>query len=152
MKLVTTLLLSTSLALAAACGGGEASVATTPEPPSAPVDTSTSAAAPAADPAVTPTTPPDAGAQKVAISVTDKGFEPGKITVRKDEAVDLVFTRMTDATCAKAVIVNLGGDQKVEKVLPLNEPVTIAARFTQAGDLNFGCAMGMMIKGTVTVQ
>jgi hypothetical protein len=42
------------------------------------------------------------------------------------EAVTLVFNRTTEETCAKEVVINHGGDKKIEKALPLNSPVEVA--------------------------
>jgi|GEM_PF-861730 len=91
------------------------------------------------------------GAEKLEIAVTDKGFEPDKVTVKKGEPVELVFTRKTDQTCIKEVVLDTGGSKKIQKPLPLNKPVTIKTKFTKAGDLKYVCNMNMY-SGTVTVQ
>ena len=57
---------------------------------------------------------------------------------------------MTDATCAKAVVLPVG-DHKIEKDLPLNQPVEIAVTFPQSGDVQCACGMDM-VHGVVTVQ
>lgn len=90
-------------------------------------------------------------AEKVEIAVTDKGFEPDKLTVKKGEPVELVFTRKTDQTCIKEVVLDTGATKKVQKSLPLNKPVVIKTKFTKAGDLKYVCGMNMF-SGTVTVQ
>ena len=89
--------------------------------------------------------------EKVEIAVTDKGFEPDKLTVKKGEPVELVFTRKTDQTCIKEVVLDTGASKKVQKSLPLNKPVVIKTKFTKAGDLKYVCGMNMF-SGTVTVQ
>ena len=91
------------------------------------------------------------GAEKLEIAVTEKGFEPDKVTVKKGEPVELVFTRKTDQTCIKEVVLDTGGTKKIQKALPLNKPVTIKTKFTKAGDLKYACNMNMF-SGTVTVQ
>lgn len=63
---------------------------------------------------------PPSAARRVEITVTTKGFQPDKLTVRKGELVNLVFTRKTEKTCAKQVVIRLGGDKKIEKELPLD--------------------------------
>ena len=56
-----------------------------------------------------------------------------------------------DQTCAKQVVIKMADASKIEKDLPLNTPVEIAATFPTAGKL--GYARGMdMVKGTITVQ
>jgi plastocyanin domain-containing protein len=89
--------------------------------------------------------------RKVDIAVTEKGFGPDKIKVKKGEAVTLAFTRKTDKTCAKQVIIQLGEGQKIEKKLPLNETVEIEATFPTAGEIRYGCSMDM-ITGVITVE
>jgi plastocyanin domain-containing protein len=92
-----------------------------------------------------------AAPRKIEVGVTEKGFGPDKIKVKKGEAVTLAFTRRTDKTCAKQVIVQLGDGQKLEKKLPLNETVEIEATFSKAGELRYACSMDM-ITGVILVE
>lgn len=94
--------------------------------------------------------PPPATGDRIAISVTEKGFEPENVSVPSGKPVTLVFTRKTDGTCAKEVVIPLDG-KKIEKPLPLNEPVAIAVTFPKAGQITYACAMDM-VKGVVVVQ
>jgi plastocyanin domain-containing protein len=87
---------------------------------------------------------------RIAISVTDKGFEPENVTVPSGKPVTLVFTRKTDSTCAKEVVIPVEG-QKIEKMLPLNEAVAVEITFPKAGAITYACGMDM-IKGVVSVQ
>lgn len=100
-----------------------------------------------------PATKPSAktAPQKMEIAVTDKGFEPDKFTVKKGQPVEFVFTRTTDQTFIKEVVLDTGGTTKVQKPLPLNKPVVIKTKFIKAGDLKYACGMNMF-SGTVTVQ
>lgn len=93
---------------------------------------------------------PKKGSEKLEIAVTDKGFEPSTIEVKKGEPVELVFTRKTDQTCIKEVVLDNGG-KKVQKALPLNKPVAIKTKFAKTGDVKYACKMGMF-SGTVKVQ
>ena len=95
--------------------------------------------------------PLSAGGARVEIAVTEKGFEPGEVTVPAGKPVTIVFDRKTDATCAKQIVVDTGDGKKIQKELPLNTPVEIATTFPKAGKLGYACAMDMM-KGTITVQ
>lgn len=63
----------------------------------------------------------------------------------------LVFERKSDQTCAKQVVIKMADGSKIEKDLPLNTPVEIAATFPTAGKLGYACGMDM-VKGTITVQ
>ena len=92
----------------------------------------------AADPAPAA---PAAGA-RIEIKVTDAGFEPREVRVKKGEPVTLSFLRTTDRTCIKAV------DIPAEKVknfqLPLDKAVSLTITPAQAGVEPFHCtAMGM---------
>ena len=88
---------------------------------------------------------------RVAITITSKGFDPAHVTVKKDQPIVLAFTRKTDATCAKSVVVDLGAGKKVTKDLPLDKTVEITATFAKAGDLGYACGMDM-VHGVLTVQ
>ena len=74
-----------------------------------------------------------AAPRRIAISVTEKGFDPTGVKVHKGEEVTLVFTRKTNRTCAKEVIVHLDDHQTVDRKLPLDRPVEITATFPKAG-------------------
>ncbi|CAN5423247.1 hypothetical protein BH11MYX1_BH11MYX1_00370 [soil metagenome] len=101
-----------------------------------------------------PATPPSAAAKSSAtrfeIAVTDEGFNPADVKVPVATPVTLVFTRKTDQTCAKEIVITLDG-KKVQKALPLGTPVEIAATFPTAGTLSYACGMDM-VKATLTVQ
>lgn len=88
-------------------------------------------------------------ARTVAMTVTESGFEPSEVKVKKGEPVRLVITRKTDATCAKAITVD-GTD--IRRELPLNEPVEVTFTPAKAGDLRYGCGMNKMVGGVLKVQ
>jgi plastocyanin domain-containing protein len=90
----------------------------------------------------------DKAASTVHIKVTDTGFEPEKITVKKDTPVHLAFLRTSDKTCATEVLIP---DQKIKKDLPLNKEVTVDLTFKKDGEVTFMCGQKMM-KGTIVVQ
>lgn len=89
--------------------------------------------------------------RRIDISVTELGFSPDKIAVKKDEAISLVFTRKTDKTCAKDVIIQVSDKEKIQKTLPLNTPVTIETKFVKPGEVRFACGMNM-VSGVIQVQ
>ncbi len=88
---------------------------------------------------------------KVAIYVTEKGFEPADVKVTRGQPITLVFERKTDKTCAKEIILHVDDTQTIEKALPLNQPVEVAVTFPTSGDLTYTCAMDM-VKGSIHVQ
>lgn len=85
----------------------------------------------------------------IELAVTERGFEPSPVNVKKGEPLKLVVTRKTDQTCATELIMP---DQKIEKALPLNKPVEIAFTPEKSGQIKYGCAMGMMISGMILVE
>jgi plastocyanin domain-containing protein len=86
--------------------------------------------------------------KEIQVAVTDKGFEPKEIRVKKGEDVTLVVTRRSDQTCATEIVV-AGG--KVRAALPLNQPVRVALGTIDAGGVKFACGMGML-EGSVVVR
>lgn len=88
---------------------------------------------------------------KIAINVTEAGFEPASVTVKKGVATTLVFTRKTEKTCAKEVVLHVTKADTIKKDLPLDTPVEIAATFPEAGKLDYACGMNM-VTGVITVQ
>ena len=90
-----------------------------------------------------------AAPRQVEIKVTDKGYEPTPITVKKGEPLRLRITRTTEETCAKDIILP---DYGIEKELPMNKPVDVEFTPTKGGKLKYGCSMGMMIAGVLIVE
>jgi plastocyanin domain-containing protein len=88
-------------------------------------------------------------ARVIEISVTENGFEPSPIKVKKGEALKLVVTRKVEATCAKQLVLDEG---KISADLPLNKAVEIAFTPTKTGDIKYGCSMGKMVSGVLTVE
>ncbi|MEO5616736.1 MAG: cupredoxin domain-containing protein [Candidatus Eisenbacteria bacterium] len=82
---------------------------------------------------------------EVVIEVTDAGFVPAVANVPKGQAVTLVVTRKTAATCATEMVF-AGTGEKHD--LPLNQTVRIELPADRAETLDYACAMDM-IKGKV---
>ena len=87
-------------------------------------------------------------ANTVSMIVTDKGFEPQNLRVKKGEPVTLTITRKSDATCATEIVID---EYKVKTPLPLNTPVTVTFTPSKTGQLKYGCAMQKMIGGVITI-
>ncbi len=85
---------------------------------------------------------------KIAIAVTEKGFEPATVTVKQGETVTLVVTRKTDKTCATEMMVPT---HNIRRELPLHQPVEISLTPTKPGDLRFACGMDM-VAGKIVVR
>jgi plastocyanin domain-containing protein len=91
-----------------------------------------------------------AAARKIEIKVTDAGFEPREVKLKKAEPVTLVFLRTTDRTCIKAIDIP---DEKVKNlVLPLDKPVSVTITPQKAGVEPFHCTAMAMGGGKLVVS
>jgi plastocyanin domain-containing protein len=85
--------------------------------------------------------------QTFDVSVTNKGFEPARISVAPGQKVVLRITRKVAETCADAVDVQ--GDP-VRHMLPLDATVEVRATAPASGELAFACPM-KMVRGAIAV-
>jgi plastocyanin domain-containing protein len=88
-------------------------------------------------------------ARVVELTVTEKGFEPSPLTVKKGQPLTLGITRKTDETCATELILP---EHKLNVALPLNQRVEVSFTPDKTGQLKYGCAMGMMVAGVLVVE
>ena len=93
--------------------------------------------------------PAFAAGQVVKMTVTENGFEPANVKVKKGQPVTLEITRKTDATCATEIVID---EHKVNQKLPLNETVKVTFSPNKTGTLKYGCAMNKMIGGVLSVE
>ena len=111
------------------------------------------AAKPAAEqksPAAENPAPPEIVGRKIEIAVTEAGFEPREVKLKKGEPATLVFTRKTDRTCITAVDIP---DENVKKLkLPLNKPASITITPKKAGVEAFHCTAMAMGDGKLIVE
>ena len=91
-----------------------------------------------------------ADARRVAIHVTENGFEPAVVTAKAGEPVTLVVTRTTDRTCATELVLK-DANLDIRRDLPLNKAVEITFKPSKTGDLVYACGMDMY-RGTVRVE
>jgi plastocyanin len=134
-----------ALTFAAAIAGSQGcSKDPKPAEPSAAAPAPAAPAPAAAQPAAKPGEP-----RTIALSVTEKGYEPSPVTLKQGEPVKLVLTRTTDHTCATEIVLDEYG---IDAKLPLNQPVEVAFTPTKTGKLVYGCAMGKMISGVFMVE
>ena len=82
------------------------------------------------------------------ILVTEKGYEPAKLTLRAGAPARLTFVRTTDKTCGTEVVFP---SLNIRKALPLNAPVVIEFTPKSSGEIGFVCGMNML-RGTIVVQ
>lgn len=100
-----------------------------------------------ADPAKAAATP---AAGKLEVKVTDMGFEPQEIRVKKGEPVNIAFTRTTKDTCIKAVDFPEQGVKNFK--LPLNKTVSLKLTPKEAGTYPFHCTAMQMGDGKLIVE
>ncbi|MFZ5471600.1 MAG: cupredoxin domain-containing protein [Myxococcota bacterium] len=93
--------------------------------------------------------PAAAAPRVVKITVTENGYEPSPITVKKGEPLKLVVTRKVERTCATELLIK---DTDINVPLPLNTTVEIPYTPDKTGKIKYGCAMGMMISGVLLVE
>ena len=86
--------------------------------------------------------PASKGGPKVEIKVTDDGFVPSQVKLKKGQPATLVFTRVTDNTCITAI--DIPDENVKEFQLPLNKAVSLTVTPKKEGVEKFHCsAMGM---------
>jgi membrane fusion protein, heavy metal efflux system len=93
-----------------------------------------------------PTVP--ANAQATRVLVTEKGFEPSRVTVRSGTPVRLTFMRTTNNTCGTEVVFPSLG---ITRALPLDTAVDIEFTPDTEKEIAFTCGM-KMLKGVILVQ
>lgn len=87
--------------------------------------------------------PASTATRVVPIEVTRDGFVPKRIVVRTGEAVTLTFTRRVERTCVTHVVLSLDAETRIERELPVGEPVAITLRFDAPGEIGMSCPMNM---------
>jgi len=79
------------------------------------------------------------GVRTFEVAVTENGFEPSKVKVKKGEKTRFVVTRKTDRTCATEIVIK---DHGINRPLPMNEAVTVEFTPKKSGEIYYTCAMG----------
>jgi plastocyanin domain-containing protein len=87
-------------------------------------------------------------ARIIEMAVTQDGFVPAEVKVKKGEPVQLVITRKTDKTCATEIVIK---DYGIDMKLPLDQAVTVAFTPRKAGNVRYACGMDM-ISGVLVVE
>jgi plastocyanin domain-containing protein len=84
----------------------------------------------------------------VQMTVTEDGYQPGKIEAKKGEPLTLVITRTTDRTCATEIVIKEYG---INRPLPLGKAVTVTFTPSRSGQVKYACGMDM-VSGTLVIQ
>lgn len=88
------------------------------------------------------------GTREMFVRVDEKGYDPMNLTAPAGSKVRVTFKRTSDAGCGQQVAFP---SLKIQKDLPLNQPVSVDLTMPPSGSLGFQCGMGMY-KGAVVVQ
>jgi plastocyanin domain-containing protein len=92
---------------------------------------------------------PSAGAGlEVKISVTEEGFNPTNVVLRRGVQSRITFVRQVANTCATEIVVQ---ELAIRVALPLNEPVSVDVTPRSAGQYDYGCGTGAF-HGTIMVR
>lgn len=86
--------------------------------------------------------------QSASVELTDQGYQPASLKLRRGVPARVTFTRKVSATCATEIMIP---DYAIRRALPLNEPVVVEFTPNKAGTFDFACGMGML-RGTMMVR
>ena len=86
--------------------------------------------------------------QAVTVKVTDKGFQPDRIELKRGIPARLTFVREIEETCATSVMIP---EFNLKRDLPLKEPVLLEFTPANAGAFDFTCGM-KMLSGKIVVR
>jgi plastocyanin domain-containing protein len=86
--------------------------------------------------------------QTARIMITERGYEPTRLKLRRGIPARITFLRTTESTCATAIVVP---DFNIRRELPLNQPVVVTLMPKKKGEFSFTCGMNMM-RGKLIVQ
>lgn len=86
--------------------------------------------------------------QSASVALTERGYEPASLRLRRGVPARVTFTRRVSATCATEVMLPEYG---VRRALPLGEPVVVEFTPKKSGEFTFSCGMGML-RGTIIVK
>lgn len=86
--------------------------------------------------------------QKLTVALTEKGYEPSSLKLRRGIPAQVTFIRKVSATCGTQIVI---ADYNIKRALPLNEPVVVEFTPKKTGTFAFTCGMGML-RGALIVR
>ncbi len=86
--------------------------------------------------------------QSARIEISENGYRPDSIKLRRGVPAKLTFIRTTDATCGTEIVIP---NYAINKALPLNVPVVVNFNPRRSGEFAFTCGMGML-RGKLVVR
>ena len=86
--------------------------------------------------------------QKATVALTEKGYQPTSLKLRRGIPAQVTFIRKVAATCGTQVVIP---EYDIKRDFPLNQPVSVLFTPTKSGRFTFSCGMGML-HGSLVVQ
>jgi len=86
--------------------------------------------------------------QRRTIKVTDEGYQPSAITLRRKIPARLTFIRNVETSCGTEIVIPA---YAIRRDLPLNTRVTVTFTPNRLGRLKFTCGMDMF-RGSILVR
>ena len=86
--------------------------------------------------------------QTAKVLISEKGYEPGSLNLRRGIPAKITFLRTTDRTCGTEIVIPAYG---INKPLPLYEKVVVSFIPNKTGEFGFTCGMNMM-HGKLVIQ
>jgi plastocyanin domain-containing protein len=86
--------------------------------------------------------------QKLTVALTEKGYEPTSLKLRRGIPAQVTFIRRVAATCGTQIVI---ADYNIKRALRLNEPVLVEFTPKKTGTFAFTCGMGML-RGSLIIR
>jgi cupredoxin-like protein len=87
-------------------------------------------------------------AQTARVILTEQGYKPESIRLRRGIPARITFVRQAEGTCGEELVLPTQG---IKRALPLNKPVVVGFTPNKSGEFSFTCGMGML-RGKIVVQ
>lgn len=86
--------------------------------------------------------------QSARVEITEQGYSPASVSLRRGVPARLTFIRLTDRTCGTEIVIP---DHGINRPLPLNQAVVVRLTPKRTGTIGFTCGMNMM-RGKLIVR
>lgn len=86
--------------------------------------------------------------QTATVMLTEKGYQPESIRLRRGIPARVTFVRKVEATCGTELVIP---DYQVKRDLPFDEPVVVEFTPSKRGVSEFSCGM-KMLRGKIVVR
>jgi plastocyanin domain-containing protein len=86
--------------------------------------------------------------QKATVALTENGYEPTNLKLRRGVPTQVTFIRKVSATCGTQIVIP---DYEIKRDLPPNVPVLVNFTPKKTGTFAFTCGMGML-RGSLIVR